>query len=872
MVAIPALAPSPELSSRVLVVDDHEMIRRLLTRHLADAGYEVLSASSGMEALHLLHTSACALVILDMMMPHMSGIEVLHAIKSDRTLSDVSVLMLSAEADTEHVITCLNKGAEDYLTKPFNAVLLKARVHNCVERYRLRLQERRYREMLEQQVAERSALAQRRAEALDRSEEALREQMAILQSILTSMGDGVIVVDSSGRLVLQNPASEAILGSFAAAMLPGPGTDYTAIRTADGQSALAPENLPLAAALNGQRIASMELCLAGSESSYRWINVAAGPICNQHGLLTGAFAVVRDVTALKQAELAIRESEIRYALAAQGANDGLWDWHFSSHQLYLSPRWKAMLGYADHEVGAAVEEWFGRVHPEDRDLLETRIAAHCRHLISHFQHEYRMLHRDGTYRWMLCRGLAVWNANDVAVRMAGSQSDITHRKQVEQQLLHDALHDGLTGLPNRVFLIERLSTALERLRRDAMHRFAVLFLDLDRFKIINDSLGHVAGDQLLMGVADQLRTLIRTGDTVARLGGDEFIMLLENITDETTVHQVAKRIQDQLSSPWQLNGQEVTTSVSVGIVLGHTGYASANDIIRDADTAMYRAKMSGKARSVVFSPDMHMHVLSQLQLEVDLRSAIERNELRVHYQPIITLASGEISGFEALVRWQHPHKGLLLPTGFLPVAEETGLIEALSWWVLERACAEMTDWHRRYPRTTPLWMSVNMSIKQLSQPDIITRLEHVLAQTGIAPACLKLEITEHTIMEHREDMDAVLARIHELGIQLCIDDFGTGYSSLSLLQQLPADLLKIDRSFIQQLDGHGQRAEIVQTIVELARTLGMQVVAEGTETVHQLHELRRLDCAYGQGWLFAHAQDAETIDALLASNHQFMIA
>jgi len=461
-------------------------------------------------------------------------------------------------------------------------------------------------------------------------------------------------------------------------------------------------------------------------------------------------------------------------------------------------------------------------------------------------------------------------ANDGAVEFVlGISRNITALKQAEEQLIHDALHDVLTGLPNRTLFMERLECALRHAKRRADYLFAVLFLDLDRFKLVNDSLGHMTGDQLLVAIARRLETCLRSGDTVARLGGDEFTILLDDIKDVSEVTRIADRIHKELTSPFNLSGYEVFTTASIGIALSAIGYDLPGELLRDADIAMYQAKALGKARYEVFGKDMHTCAVARLQLEMDLRRAIERQEFRLHYQPIVSLETFQIDGFEALVRWQHPDQGLIFPTEFIAVAEETGLIVPIGQWVLREACDQMNKWQEQSSTTLPLTINVNLSGKQFAQPDLIEQIEQVLQETSLDAHSLRLEITESVIMENAEAATSMLLQLEAMGVQLQMDDFGTGYSSLSYLHHFPMDTLKIDRSFVSRIGIDAGNLEIVQTIMMLAHSLGMKVTAEGVETAEQLAQLRVLKCEYGQGYFFSKPLNSKMATALIAEKSQW---
>ncbi len=524
-----------------------------------------------------------------------------------------------------------------------------------------------------------------------------------------------------------------------------------------------------------------------------------------------------------------------------------------------------LLGYSERELLSV--DFLTIIHSDDiRPATET-----LRRLRQNYntvdQCEIRFQHKSGREVWGLWNASFAGESHVTARPLIFQIQDITDRKRVEAQLQHEALHDVLTGLPNRAMFMDHLELAIARAERNEDRKFAVLYLDLDRFKIINDSLGHTIGDQLLVEVAERLGKCVRAGDTVARFGGDEFVLLVEDILEESDAVYLAERIKGALTAPFTLSGREIFMTVSIGIASIWTSYRQADVLVRDADAAMYRAKSLGKNRHEIYDSAMHARVNDRLQIETLLRLAVERKEFSVYYQPIVDLDSFRLSGFEALVRWKHPEKGFISPADFIPLAEETGLIIDIGEWVLTEACRQMERWQKIFPSDPPLFVSVNLSGKQFIQSDLIQRIEQIIKDTKIDPKGLKLEITESAVMDDVETATEMLKKLRALGVKLSIDDFGTGYSSLSYLHKFPIDTLKIDRSFVTSMSEDAENIEIVRTIVTLAQNLGMNVIAEGVETKEQLATLRKLECEYGQGYFFSKAVDSMVAENLICETY-----
>ncbi|MEO0834958.1 MAG: EAL domain-containing protein [Cyanobacteria bacterium J06642_3] len=558
----------------------------------------------------------------------------------------------------------------------------------------------------------------------------------------------------------------------------------------------------------------------------------------------------------------LRESEEKLESILNSLEEVVWSADVETNQLlFLNRSAQEVYGRPVNELLDNPNLRLDSIHPDDRDRV---VSSLINSPVKSNDLEYRIIQPSGEIRWVWERSRLIYSENGIANRRDGIISDVTERKQIEAELSYEAKHDSLTNLPNRAAFMERLEQALESSYRQPGYLFAVLFIDLDRFKIVNDSLGHQFGDELLITVAQILTDCCRTQDFVARLGGDEFTILLDRIDTIDVAVAIAKSINEQLNEPFCIQGHNVFTSASIGIVKTDHRYQDIAEILRDADLAMYRAKSLGKARHEVFDPQMYASTKELLETENDLRTAILHNQLVLHYQPIISLKTDTLYGFEALLRWQHPQKGLIYPDKFIHIAEETGLIVPIGEWVLQEACRQMYLWQNKYPDAVDLKMSVNIASQQIKDPKFLVILDKILAQTGFSGHSLHLEITETTLMDYQPETISLFRQIRDRGIRLNIDDFGTGYSSLQYLKRFPINMLKIDRSFVKGMLDDRDNFEIVKMIITLSRTLKISIVAEGIENLRQLKVLETLNCELGQGYLFSQALDIESAELFIA--------
>jgi len=596
-------------------------------------------------------------------------------------------------------------------------------------------------------------------------------------------------------------------------------------------------------------------------------------------LLFDFYAVYQNLQ-LHRIRRQLAERDQLFQLISENAADMIALVDSDGRRLYNSPAYQKVLGYSPEDLKntSSIEQ----IHPDDRPRV-LKAAEKARLSGQGERVEYRIRHKDGSWRTLESTACAIRNARGQTDKLVIVNRDITERKRAEEMLVHNAFHDGLTNLPNRALFLDRLQHALTLSKKHLNYKFAVLLIDVDEFKIINDSLGHTAGDELLIQIGQRLKESVRRADmvsrprmseglsrpanddTLARLGGDEFTILLDDIRHPIEAVRVAERVQEELAAPFVVNQEQIVISASIGIASSTSPHTQAEDLVRDADIAMYRAKRAGKARCEVSDTAMHASALKRLRLEADLRKALDHEEFRVYYQPIVSLQTGKITGFEALTRWQRP-EGVLSPVDFIAVAEEIGLIIPMNRQLLREACEHLRSWQSEFPSSPPLTMSVNITPREFAQPDLANEIRKSLELTGVDPGCLQLEIIETMAMEDAEQSGHVLSQLKALGVRLSIDDFGTGYSSLSRLRRIPVDTLKIDRAFISHMDSDTESREIVRIIIMLAHNLGLKVVAEGTETEEHVNLLQQLNCEMAQGYFFSRPADDQAMATLLTSN------
>lgn len=688
------------------------------------------------------------------------------------------------------------------------------------------------------------------------AEDKIRESKEWLQAVFDASRDGIVIEDD-GKIVYTNKffaqffgheTPEELFGQSILQLLP---PDEAKRLLEYGERRLLGEQVSSLYQFTGKRKDGTLVEVEGAVSTV--------VISGKKYVMTA----VRDISERKRAEEALRESEHKFRTLIESTSEGLLQVDNEDCVLFVNSRLCEMVGYsADELMGAC---WIKTLLDDGGEELVKQANERRQRAISD-RYEICLKAKTGESVWVTVSGAPILDSENVIIGSLGVFSDITTRKRAEEQLLHDAFHDNLTGLANRALFMDHLRMTIERGKSLHSNPYAVLFLDFDRFKVINDSLGHAEGDLLLNHIARRLESATRTGDLVGRLGGDEFVVLLSEMLVEDDAVQVAERIQESLENPFDLSGSEVYISASIGIALSAAGHLRAEDMLRDADIAMYRAKANGRARYQVFDQEMHQQATSHLQLETEMRQALERGDFALYYQPIMNLETNRLAGFEALVRWIHPERGVISPIEFIPAAEENNLILPLGRWILQESCRQLREWQKKNPAAEDLKVSVNLSGKQFLQSDLAEQIVLSLVAADLAPRCLKLEITESYLMENSEKVTEIMERLREIGVEISLDDFGTGYSSLSYLHRLPVDYLKIDRSFVSRITDSRENSEIVYTIIKLAQNLKMKVIAEGIETIEQLEHLKSLKCEYGQGFYFSKPVEASAAERFIVEN------
>ncbi len=869
----------------ILVVDDNRQIADFIAGSLLPSlNYQALVANDGLTAMRLVKQrhKDIDLMLLDLNLPDTSGLELL------RRMVDkgyhVPTVLFTAHGSESVAVDAFRLGVQDYLKKPIKVNELSATINEALSISRLKKEKGHLNNQLQQRVTWLTTLTQvgrSLTSTLDAEEVLKRIVDAGVMLSRAEQGFLALVDKESNELLLRVvknidedkintlrlPVHDPLMGKVfntgrPLRLVQQPGGNRLKVST--GMLVMSLLHVPIRA--KGVTIGVISV---NNHSSMR-------PFTETDEMLLislGDYAAIAienaqlyqqargEIQERKRIEGALRESQERYALAVSGANDGIWDWDLRTNRIFYSGRWKDMIGFNNQEISGHPDEWFRRIHPEDLDNTKRKISAHINRRTSHFVDEHRMLHKDGKYRWVLVRGHAVRDPKSGhVVRMAGSQSDITDRKAIEAQLIHDAFHDSLTGLPNRSLLIDRLTRAIDRAQRDPNFKFAVLFLDLDNFKNINDTLGHLVGDQLLVAVGDILSQGLRGTDTLARFGGDEFVILLEGLRSEKSVTRMTDWIRRQFEAHIQIGDNRIFTTTSIGIVIFNNEHEAAEEMLRDADIAMYVAKSKGRDRAEFFESSMRTRVFQRIYLEAELRQALVNGELEIYYQPIISMQDHQLIGLEAFLRWMHPVRGVLRPGTFLEMAEETGIVIDIDHWVIREACHQIVHWQEMYQGDSDLFVNVNISGKHLTKQDFPHFIRQVLAESGLPGDRLNIEIPERRFVIHDNETTDVFNILSEMGVDFLVDDFSLGYATLSQISGMPVTSLKIDAGFVSSMFEDEKQLEILRKIIELTLSWGLHIMAEGIETEEQMQQLVDLGCEFGQGELICGPLVRDQVD------------
>ena len=785
----------------LLVADDPGYVRALgATATFTPGGPWIVETARTLEAgLRRLGEGGIDALLVDLILPDSTGMDSVRRLCREHPT--LPVVVLTAQDDPALGLAALQAGAQDYVVKnPLHEQVVDRSLRYAAERKRHTLILRR------------------------------------LQAAVDTMQIGVTITDVQGRIVYTNRAEAEMHGYTMEELLGRPARDLS---PRENWRSMSPEELRHTRRWKRERIRMKK------DGTAFPVQLMSDVVMEASGEPIGIVTTCEDITDRWKADEALRQSEERYALAARGTNDGLWDWNLETGRAYFSRHWTALVGEEEQGVSPRIEEWLDRIHPEDRPRVERKIDDHVQGRSERFEDEHRIRHKNGSWRWVLARAYAARGRHGRAYRMAGAHSDVTDRRA----------YDPLTALPNRALFLERLEEALARDRRRRSPSFAVLFVDLDHFKAVNDTLGHVAGDEFLKEVSRRLQDCVRPGDTVARFAGDEFAILLERIQDALDATTVADRILLSLERPIRLGHQEATPSASIGVSIGQTEHESPEDVLKDADAAMYRAKDEGRGRWQICDHELRQQVAARSRVSDDLRHAVERGELGIHYQPVVDLATGTLAGFEALLRW----RGLLLPLDFVSHTEQAATLAPIEEWMLREACRQAGTWYAAHPGAWRLY--VNVSTARFLRPQFLQELDERMAEAIVPPGCLVLEVTEEALLRDARIVDSLLERLAARGVGVQLDRFGAGQSALGALRRAPLFGVKLDASLL----GPPAPSPILGAVVSLAASLRLPVMVSGIDAERQAQWVQGLSCGLGQGVFFSEPLSPEDAQVLLAT-------
>ncbi len=852
------MQPNPnsedESFNEVLVVDDNANNLKLVRSLLTEKGYKIRLATNGEMALKSARTNPPKLILLDITMPGMDGFEVCEKLKKEELNQDVPVIFLSALKEEFDIVRGFQVGGVDFVTKPFKSEVLLARIDTHLTLSHLRHDLQNMNDALEQKVMERTreivnANTELKQEIVQRTkaQEELRESEELYRLTLANLDDTLVILsDKDGRINYLSPSVETIFKYRLNEAYDMDISNLLGVTFID-------QTIPK---INKQlQVFETDITTKKGERRSLLISIKNTIIKDNIIIYT-----CRDITERKKNRQQLAESEARLNYALTASNEGIWDWDIANNTIVFNDSYFTMLGYQPDELAQTNNAWHQLIHPDDLARYERNIEHCLKDKSARFSMEYRLEEKNGDYIWILGKGKVVEFNGDKPIRMCGTYTDINSQKETEERLRQLASFDFLTNLPNRSLFLNMLDNAISKAHRNE-YRVAVLFLDLDRFKTINDSLGHSAGDMLLQEVSHRLKKAIRTEDVVSRLGGDEFTILLSQIEKPYQAAEIAQRVIQAQNIPFEIMGHNVVVTPSIGIVIYPDNATSSENLLKKADAAMYYAKDAGGQNYKFFTEDMHQQAKLRLEMETSIRQALEDNEFVVYYQPKVNLADGEINGMEALCRRLSETKGLISPKEYIHIAEETGLILPLGELVLEKSLQDTKQWIDDGLFTGKV--AVNISPEQFRQHDLLKKFDHILEKTGLPPENLELELTEAAVVRNIDESIKTMHRIKERGISLALDDFGTGYSSLNYLKNFPIDTLKIDMSFIKDIDKSSRNENIVEAIIKLAHVLDIKVVAEGVETTLQAEILTNIHCDTMQGYLFSKPLPSTELTSLL---------